>query len=1285
MPGIPRRGRGAINQVSRGLDDTEVDWEASTRAAQDRQESIHMFDALVNDNDEPSFPTDDVWGMTRPTSTISAVTTAAIMAHKLAARVKSKRGSQLAQANAESSHTAVPVQAATAPAASTSSPAPPPVAAPAPSPIGIAPPPVPDAQYDPREGAWSKRVNGVLYFFDRDVGQWYTYDDDEEGGVDQATASSQASPMAAVTSNAARAPVAPSVTQGEQVQHVNPMHRGRGLARPSPPPCPAAIANRPAQPAWMPPNANVPPSAAYIIQKQLDMQRLLALQAGQRAAGPGGSGTFSHLAAGSARSTATKQSSVSSVASVAVAGSAEKERAVLASQLSAALDWADEVQMRYRAASGVYMPWALCGMNTGVYCPRRCFCVCCRLCCRSPNSAWAMYGAGVSSYFKTTKWFVGLFLLLSLLQLPAIVLLWHGAGADETAVGGVDAVSSFTLGNLGDGVNVTTVTLPYSFCGQVAGYFGLDYAPASGTGCQISKSSIAYFLSHLDLVGAVCMLALWAYLKRMSVVEQETVDAEQLTVDDYTVMVRALPPNCTVAQIQDHFETITGCKIAEVHVARDEGKLIDLTKQRGHIVQRQQAIADDLEVLQAAGQEQRKVIKLRGKYALLKQRRTLLERAIAKERGRHLAAVEAAASARSSPLLARQASGANSNWRGRGAIQAAFITFETVAGYRRALHVYAGSSIWCLRQCQRSRVRMQIKDEQGKVRAQFPLKVEQAPPASNVQWHNLSVGWKERTLRRGISTVIAVAVLAMSFGFLMWTSVEQEAAQAAGGNVVQCPMNPDGTPILIPRDRVEAEPKLAGCFCSALPNSQALRDPLCRDWLSARSKAVLVMFVTAASTPATNMLLTQVMKRLSLFERHHSIDAMSVSYALRLFIALFINTAFVTALANMDIRGMLGMESAQVGQAYNDFTVDWYKTVGSGIVITMLLNVFTPHGFPAVRWLVWRARGRLARGWPALFACPWACRGFCGPCCCVWWLVSPRANQRLSRLRRVQANSPAAVEQDLASKAGRSLCSRLCRPRTQRKLQQVYTGNDFKLSIRYAQLLMTSCVTLVYGTGMPILYPVAALSFLLSYWVDKGLMVKYYRAPPHYSTEVGDTMMRFLPLAFAVHLAVSAWMLSSLSIFSSDSSGSISGSLAIPDNSVAQVSVPLNDRLAQGHVWPLVLLLGLVVLAMVLYRLAKYLFGTLSHAAAILSCGACTHLVERAVARQRHASVKFQQALASGRIRGLASYNILANPVYLDMFAISEEFAKQFKSVADISQYHDVSKDAAQRRRRQRR
>lgn len=57
----------------------------------------------------------------------------------------------------------------------------------------------------------------------------------------------------------------------------------------------------------------------------------------------------------------------------------------------------------------------------------------------------------------------------------------------------------------------------------------------------------------------------------------------------------------------------------------------------------------------------------------------------------------------------------------------------------------------------------------------------------------------------------------------------------------------------------------------------------------------------------------------------------------------------------------------------------------------------------------------------------------------------------------------------------------------QEDYEEIYTGPEFLIEIRYSQIMTFFFITMIYSSGMPVLYITAFLQMLATYWVDKFL------------------------------------------------------------------------------------------------------------------------------------------------------------------------------------------------------
>jgi hypothetical protein len=73
---------------------------------------------------------------------------------------------------------------------------------------------------------------------------------------------------------------------------------------------------------------------------------------------------------------------------------------------------------------------------------------------------------------------------------------------------------------------------------------------------------------------------------------------------------------------------------------------------------------------------------------------------------------------------------------------------------------------------------------------------------------------------------------------------------------------------------------------------------------------------------------------------------------------------------------------------------------------------------------------------------------------------------------------------------------------------------------------MLVLLALGYGGGVPLLYPMAAMGFLLQYFTDKAMLLNFYRKPVALGADMAFLTIKVLPLSVLAHLFFTVWMLS---------------------------------------------------------------------------------------------------------------------------------------------------------------
>jgi hypothetical protein len=88
-----------------------------------------------------------------------------------------------------------------------------------------------------------------------------------------------------------------------------------------------------------------------------------------------------------------------------------------------------------------------------------------------------------------------------------------------------------------------------------------------------------------------------------------------------------------------------------------------------------------------------------------------------------------------------------------------------------------------------------------------------------------------------------------------------------------------------------------------------------------------------------NTILKFILRKISVFEKRRNLTSELVSSTTKMFLAQFLNTAVILLVIN---GGISWITYSKI-EVYEDFSVEWYRDVGATLIMTMILNVFTPH------------------------------------------------------------------------------------------------------------------------------------------------------------------------------------------------------------------------------------------------------------------------------------------------------------------------------------------------------
>lgn len=335
------------------------------------------------------------------------------------------------------------------------------------------------------------------------------------------------------------------------------------------------------------------------------------------------------------------------------------------------------------------------------------------------------------------------------------------------------------------------------------------------------------------------------------------------------------------------------------------------------------------------------------------------------------------------------------------------------------------------------------------------------------------------------------------------------------------------------------------------------------------------------------------------------------------FVVQFFNSAFLLLMVNANLSEQPFHFFLTAG-TMPDFNSLWFRTVGDVIVAAMIFNVYYPIIEVAMYW-----------GLRVLFRC-------------------------IDRGCKCSGPTKSTSIQGYVS---------------------TYQGPLYFMHYKYSSILTIVYITMMYGFGMPVLFPIAMLSFLVLYFVEKLMLFYGYVMPPMYDERLSNDVLNKLQFAPLLYLIFGYWMASNQQLLSNDHLTPVDSSLSTYISGHSFLSVFQGTGWA-GLKWPL--LIGFIILNMVWYfgeKLAKQLYECFPN----LKIGdveineeidnywttldendrkwsieeeknAREALKTKILTDDQYQNLLNSKMTTGKTLQGTHSYDILANPLYLDDF-----------------------------------
>lgn len=94
------------------------------------------------------------------------------------------------------------------------------------------------------------------------------------------------------------------------------------------------------------------------------------------------------------------------------------------------------------------------------------------------------------------------------------------------------------------------------------------------------------------------------------------------------------------------------------------------------------------------------------------------------------------------------------------------------------------------------------------------------------------------------------------------------------------------------------------------------------------------------------------------------------------------------------------------------------------------------------------------------------------------------------------------------------------------------------MDARLAQIVAFTWVTFMYSSGLPILFLITAGNFFIIYWIDKWLLLRFYKTPKNYDEDCIFFSIHEMKISFVFHFIIGAIVFSNEKILSKKGIGS---------------------------------------------------------------------------------------------------------------------------------------------------
>mmetsp|Transcript_7230 Transcript_7230/g.6337 ORF Transcript_7230/g.6337 Transcript_7230/m.6337 type:complete len:521 (+) Transcript_7230:2062-3624(+) len=451
-------------------------------------------------------------------------------------------------------------------------------------------------------------------------------------------------------------------------------------------------------------------------------------------------------------------------------------------------------------------------------------------------------------------------------------------------------------------------------------------------------------------------------------------------------------------------------------------------------------------------------------------------------------------------------------------------------GQKRALHCYQKSyldNFKCRGVCNLSQ-----QPEEKQFLGTVPS-VKQALPPELLIWENVGEVqrnyWKRLSLKLALFTLTFIGLVILLIVLNAFSNISEDQSEECFEDDIPTLEESYADYLNNPTDTHAFD-----CYCMDQQVNKGLdvtqiqfpdAEYHCQTWYYLEKNRLLYVYGAALLITVVGMIASKVLEKITEIGKPIDKNVEALSNLIITFVYDFINDGVLVFLVNLNLGISLANFPIFAGP-YTKLDVFWYREIGSTIVLTMIFNIFSPHltEFISLGILeILKCRDRS-------------------------WTCDKRRTKQI----------------------------------TQKQYEEINTGPEFPITDRYSQIITLIWLTLMFSSGLPLLYPIAMCTVFLMYWVDKITLLRVYKNPLPYTYELPMKAMRLFKYAIVTHFIIGLYMYSNVQIIPPAREDSTNALIEASQHFTTDV-LNANESLALPHML-IFLTVGVICVAGLLFK-----------------------------------------------------------------------------------------------------